>query len=100
MYGSAARARCRMAGGLAVLVVVFTQYDERHGSGHSWAGRASFAVSVGLIAAAAPLAVVYVPQKVEWYWPPVAPYLTLRAAQYLLRRARKVSTYVAGGFKQ
>lgn len=64
MYGSAARARCRMAGGLAVLVVVFTQYDEWHGSGHSWAGRASFVVSVGLIA------------------------------------ARKVSTYVAGGFKQ
>jgi len=50
--------------------------------------------------AAAPLAVVYVPQKVEWYWPPVALYLTLRAAQYLLRRARKVSTYVADGFKQ
>lgn len=90
----------QVGGGLAVLAVVFTQYNEWHDSDHSWAGRASFITSVGLIVAAAPLAVVYVPQEVKWYVPPIALYMALRAMQFLLRRARRVSTYVADGFRQ
>lgn len=90
----------RAGGGLAVLAVVFTQYEAWNRAARSWAGRASYVASVGAVAALAPLAVVYVPQEIPWFVPPIAVYLGLRGAQFVAQRAWKVAHYVSDGFRQ